>query len=78
MTVIETKLQLYVLRNFMDLEWSKEQEVKLRQAFLLIDEVMLECKKADGQRKELNAIAGPRYTVDRIVAAFSIKQNLES
>ncbi len=66
-----------ILKKFITLEWTTEQEEKLAQAFSLMDEVVWECERVPGKQKELNAIAGPRFTIERVVAAFSIKHMIE-
>lgn len=75
--VVERNRSVEMLRNFVTLEWTAEQEKKLAQVFALLDEVTWECEREPGKRKELNAITGSRFTIERVVAAFSIKHMIE-
>lgn len=69
-------LRMMQLKSLSLLKWSPQQEKKLGQAFSLLDEVLWECERSN-KKKELNAIAGARFTIERIVTAFSLKRLVE-
>lgn len=73
----ERTARMLHLKNLSTLNWTTEQEQKLGEAFGLLDEVMWECENQEGKKRELNAIAGARFTIERIVTAFSIKKMVE-
>jgi urease gamma subunit len=66
-----------LLRKFLPLKWTSEQELKIGEAFALLDEVMMECMKDGNKSKEINAIARPLYTIERVVTAFAINRMIK-
>lgn len=61
------------INKFRKLNWTAEQEDKLSVAFLLIDEVMYECEKANKSR-EVRSLALARFTIEPLVTAFSFRK----
>lgn len=65
-----------LLRAFRGLDWTESQQKQLAEAFSLVDNVMWECDRYD-KKKEMNAIAGARFTLERLVTAFMVNEMVD-